>query len=74
MDHIKVWRFVEAPKHYQNLSDNGGDEDWIAFVPQHILDAEDGYIGWLQEGTSYGCCAVNEYVVDGGRIFIGCHS
>ena len=30
---IKVWRFEDAPKKYRALSTNGGDEDWIAFVP-----------------------------------------
>lgn len=68
---IKVWRYEDAPKHYQALSTNGGDEDWIAFVPSAL---EGEWIGWLEEGTVYGCCCVDEHAVDGGVIRIGCHS
>jgi len=67
---IKVWRFDDAPEEYQDLSNNGGDEDWIAFVPDWLSDE---YIGWLEEGSSFGCYKVKEHVVDGGIIRIGCH-
>ena len=68
---IIIWKFRDAPKEFQELSENGGDEDWIAFVP----DAFKGkYIGFLEEGSAFGCCTVEEHDVDGGRIYIGCHS
>lgn len=40
---ILVWPFDEAPKEYQNLSTNGGDEDWLAFVPEHLKEE---WINW----------------------------
>ena len=68
---IKVWRFEDAPQEYRDLSTNGGDEDWIAFVPSVIGDE---YIGWLDDGSSFGCCCVDQHNVEGGVIKIGCHS
>lgn len=68
---IKVWRFDDAPEEYRALSTNGGDEDWIAFVPASL--AAD-WIGWLEEGQSFGCCCVDEHKVAGGVIRIGCHA
>lgn len=68
---IIIWRFDDAPRKYQEFSKNGGDEDWIAFVPDNFKDE---YIAWLDEGTSFGYCAVNEYKVKGGIIKIGCHA
>jgi hypothetical protein len=68
---IKVWKFEDAPKEYRDLSTNGGDEDWIAFVPAAL--SED-WIGWLESGSPFGCCCVDEYKVEGGVIRIGCHS
>lgn len=69
---IKVWRFEDAPKKYQKLSQNGGDEDWIALVPQCMAN---DWIGWLEEGTIFGCCCVHQYTLKNGDVIrIGCHA
>lgn len=68
---IKVWRWEDAPEGYKSLSDNGGDEDWIAFIPDSIKDK---WIPWMEEGSSFGCCDVSEYKVPGGIIRIGSHA
>lgn len=71
---IKVWRFHNAPDEYKALSDNGGDEDWLAFVPSVIYDNE--YIGWLEEGMSpaFGCCCIDHIKVADGVVVIGAHA
>lgn len=66
---ILVWRFEVAPKEYQALSLHGGDEDWVAFVP----DWYGGAPVWVQQG-SFGCCDVSEHKVDGGTVHIGAHA
>lgn len=33
---IKVWHFYDAPEEYRALSGHGGDEDWLAFVPDEV--------------------------------------
>lgn len=68
---IAIWRFHDAPIEYRVLSTNGGDKDWIAFIPDEL---EGEYIGWLEQGTSFGCCDVSEYHVPGGKIRIGSHA
>lgn len=68
---IKVWRFECAPERYRDLSDHGGDEDWLAFVPDDYYDEN---INWMSEGTSFGCFRVSEHKVKGGIIRIGAHS
>ena len=74
MSPIKVWKFHDAPTLLRELSTNGGDEDWIALVPNSY---EGEYISWMQEGTPFGCCCVDKYThedYEGFEIFIGCHA
>jgi hypothetical protein len=69
---IKVWQFYDAPKKYRDLSQHGGDEDWIAVVPKALAES---YIGWLQSGTSFGCCDVDAHTLpDGSVVYIGAHA
>lgn len=70
-NYIKVWTFYDAPEEYKKLSRNGGDEDHVAFVPSHL---EDRYYKFLEDGTAFGCCCVDEYEVEGGKIYIGAHA
>jgi hypothetical protein len=67
---IRVWAFKEAPKQFKDLSTNGGDEDWVALVPPGY-----GYVGWLEDGTQFGCCDVSSYdQPDGYKVYIGSHA
>lgn len=68
---ILVWPFDRAPEEYRKLSEHGGDEDWVAFVPEALKDE---WIGFLEEGGSFGCCDVSEHPVKGGTVRIGAHS
>lgn len=70
-DCIKVWRFKDAPPELKALSDNGGDEDWLAVVPDDIAGGY--YVPWL-EGPSFGCAHVLTYPIAGAIVFIGCHA
>lgn len=73
-NHIRVWRFEDAPEELQALSRNGGDEDWIALIPPKLADK---YIGWLEEGQSFGCCTVEVHThpeLPGYEVRIGCHA
>lgn len=70
--HILVWKFEDAPDHLKALSRHGGDEDWLALIPVGLADE---WIGWMLEGTSFGCFSVSEYKLEGGHIVrIGAHS
>ena len=66
---ILVWPFRSAPKHYRDLSGSGGDEDWLAFVPEDVARP-----AWTFEGGAFGCCDVYEHAVSGGTVLIGVHS
>jgi len=72
-DYIKVWRFHDAPEEFKNLSDNGGDEDWVALIPPWFIDED---VPWLDSG-SFGCFCIDEYThpdYPGYKIKIGCHA
>jgi len=70
---ILVWRFYDAPKVLRDLSNHGGDEDWLALVPSSFFK-EDSYIGWM-EGNGFGCCDVSEHILeDGSKVYIGAHA
>lgn len=67
---ILVWRFDEAPQELQEMSNNGGDEDWVALVPPHLAGE---YIGWIEKGGPFGCFCVDEYDWNGHKVYIGAH-
>jgi len=68
---IRVWEFASAPKKYQQFSQNGEDEDWLALVPKKLSK---DYIGWL-ESENFGCCSIRIYELkSGARIYIGSHA
>jgi hypothetical protein len=71
MSYIKVWKFRYAPKEYKDLSHHGGDEDWVAFVPDDFPDQDPV---WMDAGTSFGCCDVSKHKVLGGYVHIGAHA
>ena len=68
---ILVWRFNEAPQWLQDLSEHGGDEDWLAVVPLHLKDE---YIPWLEVGR-FGPCEVSSHELESGLVVkIGAHA
>jgi hypothetical protein len=71
-NHIKVWRFINAPPELQALAQSGGDEDWLALVPDNIEQEQD-YIAWIW-GGHFGRCSVDEYPIAGAMVYIGCHT
>ncbi len=53
---IQIWNFDDAPKEYKDMSENGGDEDYIAFIPRSMIHtvAYSLFISKLQnENTEY---------------------
>lgn len=74
MEPIRVWRWEDAPEHLQALSKHGGDEDWVAAIPPELAN---DWIGWMDEGTSFGCCSVDEFSHPtriGWKVRIGAHA
>ena len=53
-----VWRFDDAPEDLRDLSQNGGDEDWLAVVPRSFLEA--GNADWMEQ-PALGCCTVEQH-------------
>jgi hypothetical protein len=73
-NYIKVWRFYDAPEELRALSTHGGDEDWLALIPPKLASE---WIGWLEEGHSFGCCSVSTHShpeLPGYEIRIGAHA
>jgi len=69
---IKVWVFDQAPKNLQNISTNGGDEDWVVLVPASFAK-ETTWISWI-EGTD-SCNEPKKYDLENGDIvYIGSHA
>ena len=69
---IQVWRWADAPEDFRALSRHGGDEDWVAHVPAEMTDE---WIGWMEDGTPFGCCDVSRHPLpDGSEIRIGAHA
>jgi hypothetical protein len=68
---ILVWSWFDAPEEFRALSTLGGDEDYVALVPEGYRQ----YAGWLDEGGPFGCCSVERHELgDGAVVYIGAHS
>lgn len=72
MEAMIVWWFRDAPEELRNLSNNGGDEDWLAEVPPNI----DTLPTWMEVNTFDAGC--EPQVVDhpskvGWKVVIGSH-
>jgi hypothetical protein len=65
---IVVWPFEHAPKMYRSMSDNGGDEDWVAVVPPMEV-----YPWWLDKLDTCEEPQVYE-IADGYKVYIGSHA
>jgi len=69
---VKLWLWKHAPQSLKELSENGGDEDYVVLIPPRLVDA---WFPFFEEGTSFGCCHVQEHILeDGSKVLIGCHS
>lgn len=72
-DCIYLWVFEDAPPELKKLSENGGDEDWLMYVPERL--EEDYRVMGLVESQAFDKgCAPEEHEVDGGFVYIGSHS
>jgi hypothetical protein len=69
---MKVWAWEDAPEEYKSLSEHGGDEDYVAFVPKELVtDAE----RLFYSGSSFGSCDVESYQLPNyDWVYIGAHS
>ena len=65
---IQVWPFAQAPEDLQVLSRHGGDEDWIAAVPEML----DNVIDFGQLAI----CDASRHVLprSGMIVYIGAHA
>jgi len=66
-NYIKIWRFEDAPKEYQDLSEHGGDEDYIAYIPKDLDDS----FWWIEDKLAN---SVDRYEFDTYIIYIGAHA
>lgn len=70
---IRLWRFDDAPEWMQSLSQNGGDEDWVAHVPNESVNTD----GPWNRSTHdwFGCAGIEHYLQpDGSIVHIGSHA
>ena len=66
---ISIYEFDNAPQEWRALSPHGGDEDWLAFVPDSMMN---NYMPFLEVGR-FGN-DVTEHKVSGGVVFIAAHA
>jgi len=53
--HMAIWYFKDAPQELQALSTNGGDEDFLAYVPPDSFDGLcASWFGTMDEEKWYG--------------------
>jgi len=70
-NYIKIYTFNKAPKEYQELSENGSNEEWIAIVNNIFYKEHNEYISFLEEGTGFGVYKVQKIKQGADIILIG---
>lgn len=69
---ITVFPFDTAPPELKALSDNGGDEDWLAIVPPELRGR---YLGWLERIDTCQEPQIVEHPTKAGwQVWIGSHA
>ena len=48
---IKVWAWDDAPPEFRELSEHGGDEDWVVLLPPKHAGQ---WLQWMDENTAFG--------------------
>ena len=66
---IRVWPFYEAPPEFRSLSEHGGDEDFVAFVPTELSPSP-----LMDMVERMAICDCSEHRVAGGVVLIGAHA
>lgn len=71
-----MWVFRDAPKQYRDLSDNGGDEDYVALIPAGVDTGQSALFNFLSDsGSWFGCCCIDEHTLENGdTVYIGSHA
>lgn len=67
---VIVWKWEDAPEEYKEWCHNNGDEDWLAFVPTHLLGHYD--IPWIESSSFAGHLV--KTVIQDGLLVCGAHS
>lgn len=69
---ILVWEFDKAPQELKDLSRNGGDEDWVVYVPAGALKC--GWTPvWLEDIDT--CGEPQRIQMEcGALVYIGSHA
>jgi hypothetical protein len=62
---VKIWEFDNAPIKYQQLSEDGGDKDWVALVIGYGDETP-----FVVEQISSGLFSVGRYTVEEGIVYI----
>lgn len=72
---IQIWAFYEAPEELQALSDHGGDEDWLALLPEQYAGDEYEPRWMMDNRAGFGVCEVSIHPLpDGREVRIGVHA
>lgn len=73
--HVSVWRYADAPVPLRALSTNGGDEDWLVYVPAPAVEGfeEFGPPTWVEVMDS--CREPQRIALPGGAVvYVGSHA
>jgi hypothetical protein len=69
-----VWRFDQAPAALRDLFQQGGDEDYLAIIPDAL---ETDWVTFNEEvfnNASFGCAHISRYECPPFVILVGTHS
>ena len=85
---IIFWKFRDAPPELQELSQHGGDEDWVCLCPKHMEQESiiermcgrmedaygDGVLRFEYNPEAIWCFSTDRYEYGDCVVFIGAHS
>ena len=73
---ILVWPWDEAPEDLKKIASQGGDEDWLIFVPKELVEEWLNRYGtphWIERTAA--CCDPDRFdLPDGSVLYVGSHA
>lgn len=71
---IALWRWDDAPRPLRELSTHGGDEDWVAWVPEGVEPPDAWRADRDDRGWTPGLGWLRVYPAPGGCVLVWAHA
>lgn len=71
---LQIWYWRQAPEELKQLSEHGGDEDWVAVMRKSWIESEHGQIPYFLETKPFAVCDYSQHEYGDYIVIISAHA